>query len=209
MKKGTVINFSASRFMEFLSENKSLIALIFSLILGIIMAVTSFSNNAFLKNLCDSFFAFYKSEHFSLSFGTVFYKSLLFGLTYLCLTFVFGTTMLGIIFLPLLNFTFGIYFGCVSSYICSAYSFIGVAFNAVVLIPGSIILTVALIFAAKESLQFSFSVAKTTFSSAVYNDLPIRFKGICVKYIILIVAVIISAIADAFFTTTLSKIFNF
>lgn len=209
MKKGTVINFSASRFIEFLSENKSLIALIFSLILGILVVVLSSPNNAFLDNLCDSLFAFYKGEHFSLSFGTVFFKSLLFGLTYLCLAFIFGTTMLGIIFLPLLNFTFGIYFGCVSSYICSAYSFIGVAFNAVVLIPGSIIFTVALIFATKESLQFSFSVAKTTFSSAGYNDLPIRFKGICIKYIILMVAVILSAVADAFFTTTLSKIFKF
>ena len=209
MKKGRVINFSASRFMEFLSENKSLIALIFSLILGILVAVTSIKNNEFSNKLCDTLFAFYKSEHFSLSFGMVFYKSLLFGLTYLCLAFVFGTTMLGIIFLPILNFAFGIYFGCVSSYICDAFSFIGVAFNAVVLIPGSIILSVALVFAAKESMQFSFSVAKTTFSSATFNDLPIRFKGICIKYIILIVAVVFSALADAFFTTTLSKIFNF
>ena len=154
-------------------------------------------------------FAFYKSEHFSLSFGAVFYKSLIFGLTYLCLNFIFGTTMLGIVFLPILCFTFGIYFGCISSYICNAYNFIGVAFNAVVLIPGTIILTAALVFAAKESLNFSYSVAKTTFSSAVYNDLPIRFKGICIKYIILIVAVLLSALSDAFFTTTLSKIFKF
>ena len=117
--------------------------------------------------------------------------------------------MLGIIFLPILSFTFGIYFGCISSYICNAYNFIGVAFNAVVLIPGTIILTAALVFAAKESLNFSYSVAKTTFSSAVYNDLPIRFKGICIKYIILIVAVLLSALSDAFFTTTLSKIFKF
>ena len=47
MKKGRVINFSASRFMEFLSENKSLIALIFSLILVILVAVTSIKNNEF------------------------------------------------------------------------------------------------------------------------------------------------------------------
>ncbi len=209
MKKGTVINFSAFKFTEFLSENKSLIALIFSLILGIMFSVFSLKKDSVQMEFADFLFSFYKSEHFSLKFGTILFKSCVFGFTYLCLFFVFGTTMLGIIFVPLLCLSYGIYFGSVSSYICNSFSLMGVAYNAIVFIPGSIVLAVALTFAARESIQFSLAVAKTTFSSTQYGNLSLTFRGFCIKYIILIISVFLSALLDAFFSSSLCKIFNF
>ena len=177
--------------------------------MGVLISAVFGGDNQMFSDLGKATYEIYRKQHFDLEFFSVFSNTFVFNLLVMCICFTVGTSMLGVILAPLLSFLYGGLFGSLASYLCVTYQLKGIAFNAVVLIPGYIISTVAMLFAAREAVLFSYSVSSLTFIGSSHNDLPIKFKGYCLKFVIMILAAIISALVDAAFSGSLIKIFDF
>lgn len=209
MRRATVLNLHRIRFADVFAGNKILILIIFFFLIGVLAPAVFGGSNQALLGFGKAIYEIYRKQHFDLEFFSVFSNSLIFNLLVVCACFTVGTSMLGVILAPLMSLLYGGLFGSLASYLCVTYQLKGIAFNAVVLIPGYIISTVAMLFAVKEAVLFSYSVSMLTFIGGSHNDLPFKFKGYCLKFVIMIFSAIISALIDAAFSGALIKIFEF
>ena len=187
MSRGVILNLKKLKLFDYLTLNKILILLCALFIAGIAVGSAVFS-----KNMFESYISTHQNKHWFYVLISSFAKYMFVLLLY----FLSGTSMLGVAVVPVVTFWQGVIAGSVSSYLYSCYSLKGVAFNAVILVPPSIIFTICCFFAAKESIGFSLFMAKLTLPkskpASMYND----FRKYCGKFIIFAVALIFTAIAD-------------
>ena len=111
--------------------------------------------------------------------------------------FAAGTSVLGVVLVPIAAAVRCVLYGSVSALLYSQYSVKGIAFNAVLIIPTEIIFAVALLLAARESVRFSLGMAKLTLPSASPVNLSADFRSYCSKYILICLLTLLSAIIDA------------
>ena len=76
----------------------------------------------------------------------------------ICICFICGTSMFGVLLSPLCVISFSFFYGIFSANIYSGYGLKGIAYYAVMILPGTILLTISLLFAALESFKFSFFI---------------------------------------------------
>ena len=209
MSRGVILNLIKLKLFEYLTLNKILILLCALFIAGIAVGSAVFSKNnslaEFSKNMFESYISTHQNKHWFYVLISSFAKYMFVLLLY----FLSGTSMLGVAVVPVVTFWQGVIAGSVSSYLYSCYSLKGVAFNAVILVPPSIIFTICCFFAAKESIGFSLFMAKLTLPkskpASMYND----FRKYCGKFIIFAVALIFTAIADLVLNLLFLHFFDF
>lgn len=209
MRRTTLLNLHKFKLTDIFAGNKVLILTIFFFLTGVFISVVLRGNNQTVSALGGRLYEIYRQQHFELEFLSVFSNTVIFNLLILCICFTAGTSMFGVLLSPLICFFYGGIFGSLASYMCVTYLLKGIAFNAVVLIPGYIISAIVLLFASREAILFSYSVSGLTFNNGIHNDLPYKFKGYCIKFLIMAVFNILSAILDGVFSSSLIKIFEF
>lgn len=202
MQKGKVFNFKSSKFYDFISANNILVILVLLFIIG--LTVGTFTENRIMllsdysKNYIDRFV----SEHTDMTFFTVAVNSFMHGMMFLLLLFIFGSSMLGIVLIPVSVAAKGILYGSITALLYSEYSVKGIAFNAVIIVPSTIIFIVAVLLAARESVKFSLIIAKMTLPKSPFVNLNFDFKNYCGRYIFITVIVLFSAVTDSFISHT-------
>ena len=198
MKKGRVISFkSCNNLLRFFSHNTLLIFFCIIFIIGILFGVFCYGKNDFLKELIDKYITDFISFRTDNKVFDVFIKSFFTSLLVFVISFSFGTSLSGAIFIPLLLFFIAFIFGEISALLYSEYSLNGFAFHTVIILPSAIIFIISLIFSCIESIKFSILISKLTLPATVPQNLSHYFKYYCFKYIIYILIVLISAITDA------------
>lgn len=210
MQKGTVLNLKhLNSIFLFLKNNWCLITLTIMFLIGLSIGTLVSKDNSktldFLKLITDSFLMLRINGNFL----TIFLSSVLITLIFLVLVFIFGTSVTGITFIPLIMCIRGILFGSLSTIICSDFSLKGIAFNAIVLIPPTVISVIFLIIAAGEAIRYSLLVTKITLPDTMPKNLAIPFRNYCRKFLILILPTLISALLDAWLSIKLISYFNF
>ena len=209
MKKGVILNFKKLRVLDYVNLNKIFLLLCLLFTIGITVGCAVFSKNEWLADISKELFADYISIHnegsFLSKFGNCFLKYFIF----LFLYFVFGTSMLGVAIAPFLTIWQGILFAGMTSYLYAEYSLNGIAFNAIILIPPSIIFYICSFFAARESISFSLIFAKLTLPRSKPANIYIDFKKYCCKYLIFIAVTVFSVVTDIILNILLSNFFNF
>lgn len=209
MQKGKVLNLSRLKITDFLIKNKVLLISLILFLLGIIFGIFSFgkyqSLNEFSKDFISEFIALRVSEKFSKILITTFFRYLLI----LVIFSVFGTSMFGVVTVPLLLCFAGVIYGDVTAYLYSEFALKGIAFNAVVFIPSVMIFLIVLVLACKESVNFSIKISSLTFSKSLSFNLSIEFKKFIIMFIIFIAAVFFCAILDAIISCSFIKYFQF
>lgn len=197
MKKGTVLSLKNLRFADFMAKNNILVILVILFIIGIAAGTFSCSKVSALSDYSEAYLKRFISERTDASFISVTLDSFMGSTLTLLLTFAAGTSMLGVILVPLISLLRGALYGGVSSILYSEYSVRGIAFNAVLIIPASIIFIISLILASRESVKFSLVIAKLSLPGSPSVNLSVDFKNYCGRYLFICLLVLASALVDA------------
>lgn len=208
MRKGIIVNFKKFRLLNNTKINKTFIMLSLFFIAGITVSVFVFNKNTTFADFSKKIFDNYISIHISSSFLKKFFATFLKYFIVLIIYFLFGTSMLGVAVIPFLTFWQGILYGNISAYLYTVYALKGIAFNAIVLVPPTIVFTVCTFFAAKDSVNFSLLIAKLTFPNSKPASMFVDFRKLCTKYIIYICITVISVIADILLNALFLKFFK-
>lgn len=209
MRKGIIVNLKRFKVLDYVTLNKIFIVLCIVFISGIAIGSIVLSKNNWLSQTTESLFKSYISVHS----GNAFFKKLLVCfsryLIVLVLYFLSGSSMLGVAVTPFITVWQGILFGSLSAHLYSSHGLSGIAFNAIILIPPSVIFTVCCFFAARYAIDFSLLIAKLTLPRSKPASLYINFKNYCGKYLIFIAVSLICAIIDIVLNLLFLKFFNF
>ena len=112
--------------------------------------------------------------------------------------FFLGTSVLGISVLPFVSIICGIYYGGIFSVLYSVYSFNGIVYSMVLVLPCAVLFSAVLMRSAKESVEFSIKTARLTFSRSMPYSLYFDFKNYCSKFLIFAISILIISFIDAF-----------
>ncbi len=193
MKRSGVVYLGNSRFITLVREN--LIIVIFTLIfaLGTLIS-TVFIGSESLKNLSESFLDLFLKNRISVGFFSQFLFSFVFSFVFIFSAFIFGTSLLGMAFVPFIIFLRGIFSGLLLSALYTDFGLIGIAVNLLSVLPGTIVCVLALINVSSDSLNLSYQIGKTVIGNG-QNIYKFDITRLLKKYSL---ALIITAIGALF-----------
>ncbi len=203
MKKSGVVYLGNSKFITLVREN--LVIVIFTLIFTIgVLISTLFFNNKSLENLSFGFLELFLKYRISIGFLGQFLYSFILSFIFIFCVFIFGTSLLGLAFVPFFIFVRGMFCGLLLSALYLEYGLSGIAVNLLSVLPGTLVCLLALINVSADSINLSYIIGKTVVSSSsrnIYNFDTSRFFK---KYA---VALLITALGS-FFEVVLFNLFQ-
>ena len=208
MRKGTVIRLKGYKIVEFFSSNYILVILTLLFFLGLLFGTLSGNRFEFLQTLSNRYLESFAAKRSQASFLSLTTHSFLTSMLLLFLCFALGTSMFGIILTPLALMLRGIFYGSVSALLYSQYAVKGIAFNAVIVLPAALFSIIALLLAARESIQFSLMIAKYSLPSASSGNLSADFGNYCGRYLVLTLIILLSAVVDGLVSCTFAGNFG-
>ncbi|MEE0839939.1 MAG: hypothetical protein U0L72_05230 [Acutalibacteraceae bacterium] len=193
MKKSGVVYLGNSKFIALVREN--LIIVIFTLIfaLGTLIS-TVFIGSESLKNLSEGFLDLFLKNRISVGFFSQFLFSFVFSFIFIFSAFIFGTSLLGIAFVPFIIFSRGIFSGLLLAALYTDFGLIGIAVNLLSVLPGTIVCVLALINVSSDSMNLSYQIGKTVIGNG-QNIYKFNITRLLKKYSL---ALIITAIGSLF-----------
>ena len=199
MQLGRVVNLRGyNKIFSFLKENNILLILVFFYLFGLgfgIFSLKSFEGyRTFSEEGLNSFITLRScDEFFKIAVG-----SFLNSFSYIVLVFIFGSCIFGVVVLPFVVFSSGLNYGSMIALLYSQYALKGIAFNAVVVLPSAALFVAVLILAARQAVGFSLKVASLTFPRTSPANLSCDFKYYFLVFLKYSLAVLLSALLDAF-----------
>ncbi len=209
MRKTAVITVKGLKINKLFEKNKIIILMLLAFITGIIIGTVLFNKNEAVADLSKRFFSDYYSVRQKKAFLKIFFSSFLASLIMLLPLYISGASILGVAAVPFTVMLRGAILGSLCGYIYKTFSLKGVAFNAMILIPGTLISYVAYLFAAKISVLFSLDFIKLIFPKCRPLNLYGSFKDYTYKFLFVIIFMVLSSLVDGAFSYLFIKFFNF
>ncbi len=197
MQKGKVLSLKNFKFMDFVARNNILTILVVLIAGGIAVGIFTQSKIQLISEYSADYLERFIALRSGESFVSVALSSFMGSALVLLLLFAAGTSMLGVVLVPLLTAVRGMFFGGVSALLYSQYAVKGIAFNAVLIIPSAFVFVIALLLAARESMRFSVLIAKISLPGSPSVNLAFDFKNYCGRYLFIALIVLASALVDA------------
>lgn len=209
MQKGGVVNLKhLNKVFVFLRLNSYNIVLTVVCLSGITVGIlgTEWNDKFFetFKNYTERFLELRTQKIFL----PIFSDCLLLNFGFLLLIFIFGTSVTGITLAPILIFIRSLFFGAVAGIIYSEYSLKGIALNALILIPPTLIAVIFLILSAREAMKFSLLLIRQTLPETKPQNLSVFFNRYSTKNILLLMPIIISSVLDGWLSIKLFSFFE-
>ena len=209
MKKGIILNLNKFKLLDYVTRNKILIFLCALYILGILISTILLTENNQIFNNAKVFLEEYILLYKTSNFLNNFFMTFLRYAAILVLYFMFGTSMFAIALIPFLILWQGLWFGAVVMQLYKIYGIYGIAFNAIILIPPTVIFVLCCFFAAKYSLNFSISIAKLSLPKAKPATLQDNFNKYSSVYLIIVCVIIVCSLIEILLNLLFLKFFNF
>ncbi len=208
MKKTKIICLNQFNIIKFIKNNKITLMLSLLFVIGVIVSVVlykrEFLSNKFPIWLTEYYFSI-RANSLLISFSKAMLSlSLIVAVFFMC-----GTSMMGIVTVPISISTLGFVIGSFISHIYSLYDLRGVAYTAVILIPPALLFLASVFNTCKHTIDFSFSITKLTFANSVSKNISVEFKSYCFKYLMLLIFTFLSAILDVILNNSFLKYFEF
>lgn len=197
MQKGKVLSLKNFKLADFVARNNILTILVVLIAGGIAVGIFTQSKIQLLSEYSADYLERFIALRSGESFVSVALSSFMGSALVLLLLFAAGTSMLGVVLVPLLTAVRGMFFGGVSALLYSQYAVKGIAFNAVLIIPSAFVFVIALLLAARESMRFSVLIAKISLPRSPSINLAFDFKNYCGRYLFIALIVLASALVDA------------
>ena len=188
-----------------------LLFIFLAFLVGYIIGVVLINNNSdVIKELANNSFDNIIENKGKLGFLGLFFKSILSLFPYILLAYVFGTTMFGCALVPSLCVIRGVFSGVLIAFIYNKYAINGLGFVALIIAPVCVFSAFILILASRESLFYSQRLLKTAFPSATATrNFSLDFKLYSIRYLIILLFMILSALIDASLSSVFFKFFSF
>ena len=197
MQKGKVLSLKNFKLADFVARNNILTILVVLIAGGIAVGIFTQSKIQLLSEYSADYLERFIALRSGESFVSVALSSFMGSALVLLLLFAAGTSMLGVVLVPLLTAVRGMFFGGVSALLYSQYAVKGIAFTAVLIIPSAFVFVIALLLAARESMRFSVLIAKISLPGSPSVNLAFDFKNYCGRYLFIALIVLASALVDA------------
>lgn len=205
---GRVINLRGfNNVYKTISKNKEIIILVLIFLSSVLFGVLRFkgeSNN----ELIVSYLSRYVEMRLNSSFFKIFISSFLTSLCWIVLILILGTSVFGVINVPLILAVFGFFCGNISAFLYSNYSLKGIAFHSVMMLPCELFCIIALLLCSVSTIRFSIKIINLTFSKTVPYSLYNDFKICCYHHLIFSIFILISSLIDALLSVNFLKSFN-
>lgn len=209
MQRGRVLNLSKYQVLTFLKANSYFLIGFSFLGIGVILGLVFFDNfkivSYFLEHFFEDFISIRQDSKFLKIVFSSFFKSLFLFL----FLFISGTSLFGVVTIPLTLSFSGFFYGSAVAYLYSSFALKGVAFNAVIFLPSSIVLLIFIVFAARSALCFSLNIARLTMPNGAGGDLFLQFKDYSLKFMLITLGSVSSALVDALTAVSMLKFFEF
>ena len=209
MQRGKVLNLSRLKFTGFLLENKILIICLSLFLIGIIFGVSAVSDYKKITDLAKNVVTEFVEYRTNYTFLKIFLNSFFRSVMVLLLFLILGTSMFGVVTVPLTVALLGVFYGSITSYLYSEFALKGIAFNAVIFLPASIVFIIVLLLACRESVNFSLKISGLTISKTVSYNFSNDFKRFLIMFLVFVCFSLISALIDATISSAFIKYFDF
>lgn len=204
-RKTSVFNFSLNNIKPYLPF--SIFSLIF--LVGILIGSVLVGRvRGYFDFSCGIFEDIYNLRS-SASFYPIIKDSLLkIFLPYIAL-FLFGTSIVGFVFIPVIVATLGLRFGLLTGYLYITHNLNGIMFTGLILLPSATVFLFGVVLLSIEAFHFS----KTLSTICIKSNKPINiyseFKVYSIKSVATLVAALVSVILDVGMASLFINYFNF
>ncbi len=194
--------------IAFLKENTVAIVLLILSVLSMLCGTLSLKNERIAMLAAEEFKSFVV-ERTNVTFFKAFLSSLIHTLKLPLVSFLCGTSVLGTVISPSVLLYAAFRYGYISGYVYSVFGLSGIVFNLFVLILPTLILLFSLLVSARECVDFSKLIASLCIRQTRPVNLYNNFHTFCVRHLVLLFPIIISALADISLFNIFEKYFNF
>ncbi len=209
MRNSAIFNLNRSKFFDFFVKNRFVIFILISYVIGIVLGIFWLRSSDAVFDIAAADFSAYISLRGSSTFIKIFYDAFLSFLPICLMVFLSGTSVVGIILIPILICYCGFDYGICTGYLYSNFLLQGIAFNSLILIPCTLIAVLGYLLLSRESFYFSLQLLRVTMPNAKNPNIYSGFKGYCKKFVILMFIFVGASLLDAVLTFSFVKYFNF
>lgn len=209
MKASRVVSLKKLGFINYILKNRIILILCILFTVGIAIGVFGYSSAETPKQIADNSISSFLQNRQGKSFIRMFLASFMTEMLLVIICFLCGASLMGVATVPIFISVCGFFYGNFSTFLFLNYALKGIAFNAVLLLPPTLILFIGLTFAAQESILFSLQLAKTTLPKNRPVNLSLEFKNYCGKYLLICCVVLFSSLCDSLLSKTLMAYFDF
>lgn len=123
--------------------------------------------------------------------------------------FLFGTSIVGFVFIPIILAILGIRFGFLTGYLYITYKLNGIMFSSLILLPSTIVALFGINLLCIEAFHFSKTLSTICINSNRTVNMYNSFKTYCIRSATVLVAPVISVILDVGMTSLFINFFTF
>lgn len=168
-----------------INQNSLLIFILFCFLLGMLIGVLSFKQNSATEGYYNEQFKSFAAG-LSGSSWHIIWASVLELLPFIAGMFLSGTCMVGWVLTPVVIAVRGFMLGSIISYIYFNNALTGIVFNLLIIMPPSVVSTLALVLSAREAFGFSLSLTRLALPGTQNHMLDKDFKLYCVRQIFML-----------------------
>lgn len=210
MQRGKVLNLSSlNRVISFTSKNKLMLLVAASFIFGLVFGVLNYGKYEVIDNYTNTLLSSFIKLRQNSGLFKIFISSFLSSLGLLFVCFALGSSMFGMVSIPLILAIKGYFYGAQAAHLYATFSLRGVAFNAVLVLPAAVVLIIALVLSGEQSVKFSLALARLTVYENEQSGISAAFKRYCIKYLTVLVLLILSAAIDMVLSHNFLNNFDF
>lgn len=198
MRKGRVLSLkSCNTIIEFVIKNRVLLILSLFFITGFMISVFTAGKYEAFKNWNVAFLNDFILDRTNKTVLEIAIKSFFNYMIFIMLGFTFGTSVLGAVFVPIVVGVRSFLFGGMAAALYSEYSFKGIAFYTVLVLPSAVVFVFGFLFAMCEALNFSLMLTRLTMPQTMPINISFQFKRFCIKYLLVLIIIVFAAFIDA------------
>ena len=210
MHKGTVLNLKKfNSGINFVRKNWCVLILTVAFIIGIFIGTYGITKYdiliRFTEKLTENFIIIRCTD----KFFSIFLNAFITNFIFLLLIFVFGTSVTGITLVPIIVGIKGFSLGSIISVVYSQYALKGIAFNALIIIPPSVVTIIFIILFAKNAINLSLQIINITLPDSKPKNLSFGFKQYFNSFLLVLIPIIFTSILDAWLSVNFISYLDF
>lgn len=206
MKRTTILDLSRFKFLKGIRDNSSLIAFFVLFLLFVFCGCLFFKFNIF-RTLGRIVSKYYFGSQISVDFHVCFLFSFAVSFAFLFISYLFGSSVIGVAFIPAVVALRGFLTGIFLSFIYSNYGLTSIAYNLLIFIPSTCISVLAMLTGSCSSISLSYNLGKMLFSQgkAFSKD---YLKNFIMLFFALLALSVVSALINALLSSAFLKYFR-